>query len=91
MAKVICNLKLRKCCQMARIVGVHYEDGRITQVKLDCGNVVGISQAIAMADRKELEGVVVGATRGDVDEQHATLRGVADGNPENNLSNLPRF
>lgn len=64
-------------------------DGDITEVKFQDGTTVDISQAIAMAEQGAIKGVNTGATRGE--NRHKTLRGVADGIPENNLDNLPSF
>lgn len=76
------------------IVGVHYErndkgNSVIAQVKLNDGTIMDTGDAILAADRHELEGVTTGMTRGE--DSHETLRSVNDGNPANNLSNLPTF
>lgn len=65
------------------------ESGDITDLKLSSGNVVSINEAIQMAKNDNLPGYNVGRTRGD--NPHDVLRGNADGDPSNNLDNLPSF
>ncbi|MDA8145472.1 MAG: DUF3892 domain-containing protein [Thermaerobacter sp.] len=62
-------------------------DGDIAQVKLSDGRVLDLAAAITLAERRQLAGVMVGAARNG---RH-TLKGVADGDPDNNLQNLPEF
>jgi hypothetical protein len=62
-------------------------DGDIAQVRLHDGTVVDLDQAISLADAHKIAGVMVGAARNG----RQTLKGIADGDPENNLQNLPEF
>jgi len=64
-------------------------DGDLEQVKLNNGQVVDIQTAIQMAEANQIANVNTGATRGD--HPHKTLRSNPDGDPSNNLSNLPTF
>ncbi|QKE73728.1 DUF3892 domain-containing protein [Arthrobacter citreus] len=64
-------------------------DGDITDVKFQNGEIVGIEQAIAMAELEQIEDVNTGLTRGE--NPHKTLRSYPDGDPTNNLSNLAPF
>lgn len=70
-----------------QVTAVHYDGDEISKVRLNDGQEISISQAIDMADRSLLEGMTVGGARSG----RRTLHGVADGDPSNNLSNLPRF
>lgn len=63
--------------------------GRITEVQFQNGEIAGIEQAIQMAEQDLIEDVNTGATRGD--HPHKTLRSYPDGDPTNNLDNLPTF
>jgi len=65
------------------------DDGDISELKLDSGKVITIEEAIQMAKNDELPGYNVGRTRGE--NAHDVLRGDADGDPSNNLDNLPTF
>lgn len=71
----------------AIISAVHYENGGISAVQFQDGTVVDIAYAIAMAEAGLMEDVNVGRNR----EGQKTLRSYPDGDPSNNLSNLPRF
>lgn len=71
----------------AQIEAVHYENGAIAAVRLNNGQVVDIATAIGMAEAELIEDVNTGKNR----EGQKTLRSYPDGNPDNNLSNLPRF
>ncbi len=62
-------------------------DGEITAVKLSNGAVLEYDEAIQMAR----ENKIAGATVGKVRNGRTVLKGVADGDPDNNLDNLPRF
>lgn len=70
-----------------QIEAVHYENGAIAAVRLNNGQVVDIATAIGMAEAELIEDVNTGLNR----EGQKTLRSYPDGNPDNNLSNLPRF
>ncbi|MET3196062.1 DUF3892 domain-containing protein [Gottfriedia sp. OAE603] len=63
-------------------------DGDISEVKFQNGETATIEQAIVMAEQDLIEDVNIGTTRG---HQHKTLRSYPDGDPSNNLSNLPSF
>lgn len=69
------------------IAAVRYGDGGISAVKFQDGSVADIAQAIAMAEADQIEDVNTGKNR----EGQKTLRSYPDGDPSNNLSNLPRF
>jgi|GEM_PF-1083324 len=69
------------------IRAVHYENGGISAVQFQDGTVVDIAHAIAMAEAGLIEDVNTGKNR----ERQKTLRSYPDGDPSNNLSNLPRF
>jgi len=71
----------------AIITGVHYENGAIAAVQFQDGTRVDIAKAIAMAEAGYIEDVNTGRNR----EGQKTLRSYPDGDPSNNLSNLPRF
>lgn len=71
------------------IIGVHYEEGSIANVKLTNGKIVEIGTAIEMCKRGELPGYHVGSTRNDSDNVHETL--VTDRGPHINLSDMPQF
>ena len=63
------------------------EDGDIVKMKLSSGQVVDYKQAQQMADNGELEHV--NTFKGRDGDKH--LRSDADGDPSNNLDNLPKF
>ncbi|MGO4276819.1 DUF3892 domain-containing protein, partial [Paenibacillus sp. TAF58] len=71
----------------AIIQSVHYEDGSISAVQFQDGRIVDIANAIAMTEAGLIEDVNTGKNR----EGQKTLRSYPDGDPSNNLSNLPRF
>ncbi|MDF2644805.1 MAG: hypothetical protein K0Q73_610 [Paenibacillus sp.] len=71
----------------AIIQSVHYGDGGISAVQFQDGRVVDIANAIAMTEAGLIEDVNTGRNR----EGQKTLRSYPDGDPSNNLSNLPRF
>ena len=62
-------------------------EGDITDVMLEDNTVLTVSEAIQMARNNGLEGVNVGRSRAGTE----FLRGAADGDPTNNLDNLPTF
>ncbi|TCP30605.1 uncharacterized protein DUF3892 [Scopulibacillus darangshiensis] len=62
-------------------------DGDIVELKTSSGKVVDYKEAQAMAKGGQVEGVNVFKGR-DGDEH---LRSNADGDPSNNLDNLPTF
>lgn len=71
-----------------KIVAVRKDDvGKIIAYKLDNDEVIGVEQAIAMCEIGQLEGYRVGVSRADT----RFIRGVGDGDPSNNLDNLPEF
>ncbi|WP_246294438.1 DUF3892 domain-containing protein [Paenibacillus planticolens] len=71
----------------AIIQAVHYGNGGISSVQFQDGRVVDIADAIAMTEAGLIEDVNTGKNR----EGEKTLRSYPDGDPSNNLSNLPRF
>jgi hypothetical protein len=71
----------------AVIRAVHYEGGGISAVQFQDGSVVNIASAIAMSEAGLIEDANTGRNR----EGQKTLRSYPDGDPSNNLSNLPRF
>ncbi|OQM45873.1 DUF3892 domain-containing protein [Anoxybacillus sp. PDR2] len=62
-------------------------DGDIVELKLSSGRIVDYKQAQVMAQNGEIEGV--NTFRGKDGDWH--LRSNADGDPSNNLDNLPTF
>jgi len=71
------------------IIKVKKEKGVIKEVMFNDNSTVTIDEAIQMAERNEIIGVHTGITRGD--NPHKTLIGNPDGDPSNNLDNLPSF
>ena len=71
-----------------KIVAIQEDKGYdIKAVKLDDGSVHQLADAIAMAKNNQIEGVNVGKDK----LGRETLRSNPDGDPTNNLKNLPRF
>ncbi len=70
-----------------QIVKVKKYGGNIAQVMFDNGEVADIQQAIQMAEQDQIENVNTGATR----DGKKTLKTYPDGDPSNNLDNLPEF
>lgn len=62
-------------------------DGDIVELQLSSGQVVDYKTAQSMAKNKQIENVNV--FRGRDGDEH--LRSNADGDPSNNLDNLPSF
>ncbi|MGM1049980.1 MAG: DUF3892 domain-containing protein [Bacillota bacterium] len=74
--------------QQAEVVAVRKNgDGDIVQLKLDTGSVVDYKTAQQMVQNNEIKNLNV--FRGRDDEMH--LRSNADGDPSNNLDNMPIF
>lgn len=71
------------------IVATRLQGNRIVEVKLSDDSVLGIDEAIKLAEKGGLSGVTVGATR--YSNRSKTLRSWPDGDSSNNLRNLPRF
>lgn len=70
------------------VVGVRKNgDGDIIELKLDNGTVVDYKTAQHMVKNKEIKNLNV--FRGRDGDEH--LRSNADGDPSNNLDNLPTF
>jgi hypothetical protein len=63
------------------------QDGDITDVKFDNGSQASIQQAIDMARKNQIEGVIVGKAKNG----RETLRSQPNNTPDDNLSNLPTF
>lgn len=71
-----------------KIVAVQKDEhGTIKQYKLDDGKIIGIEQAVHMAENKELENCNAFTTR----DGTKAIRSNNDGDPSNNLDNLPTF
>lgn len=64
-------------------------DGDIQEVQFNDGSTASVEQAIQMAEEDGIANVNTGATRGE--NSHKTLRSDPDGDPSNNLDNLPEF
>lgn len=74
--------------QKEQVVAVRKNgDGDIVELKLSSGQVVDYKQAQQMAKNGQIENVNV--FRGRDGDEH--LRSNADGDPSNNLDNLPIF
>lgn len=69
------------------VAAVRYSDGGISAVRFQDGTTAEIGEAIGMAEAGLIEDVNTGKNR----EGQKTLRSYPDGDPSNNLSNLPRF
>lgn len=63
------------------------KDYTIEAVQLDDGSVHSLEDAIQMAKNGQIEGVSVAESKNG----SATLRSTPDGDPSNNLKNLPRI
>lgn len=63
------------------------EKGTIQQYKLDNGTTVDINKAIQMVKNNEIENCNVFTTRNGSE----SIRSNNDGDPSNNLDNLPTF
>lgn len=73
---------------MSKIVAIQEDkDYDIKAVKLDDGSIHQIEEAIQMVKNEQIEGVNVGKDKLGKE----TLRSNPDGDPTNNLKNLPRF
>jgi hypothetical protein len=64
-------------------------EGDITHFKTSGGRELDYTAALQEVKNGIIAGVNVGATRGE--EHHAVIRGNPDGDPTNNLDNLPPF
>ncbi|MUG64730.1 hypothetical protein CHH75_04175 [Paenibacillus sp. 7541] len=74
--------------QQSEVVAVRKNsDGDIVELQLDSGSVVDYKTAQAMVKNKEIKNLNV--FRGRDGDEH--LRSNADGDPSNNLDNLPTF
>lgn len=78
-----------KDTQKKTIVAVSKFHDNISQVKFETGEILDIKEAIEMAEKDLINHVNTGGTRGD--DPHKTLRSNPDGDPSNNLDNLPQF
>ncbi len=63
------------------------ENGTIQQYKLDNGTTVDVNQAIQMVKNNEIENCNVFTTKSGSE----AIRSNNDGDPSNNLDNLPTF
>lgn len=74
--------------QTHKIVAVSKNsDGDLVQFKLDDGTIINLAQAIDMCEQGLLPDYRVGVSRADTQ----FIRNVGDGDPTNNLDNLPTF
>lgn len=73
--------------QTHRIVAVRREDRDLVAFKLEDGTVLNVAQAIDMCQAGQLPDYRVGVSRADT----LFIRNVGDGDPSNNLDNLPTF
>ena len=69
------------------IIKVRKSGRNISDVMFQDGSSVNVTSAIEMAEKDEINDVNTGTTRYGV----KTLRSYPDGNPDNNLDNLPQF
>ncbi len=73
---------------MAKVVGVHKNsEGNLEQFKLDDGRVLSFEECRAAIHNGELPDLI--CTEGKSDR--IIIRSTPDGDPSNNLSNLPEF
>lgn len=70
-----------------QIVAVKKYGSDVEQFKLDDGTVIDQETAVEMVENGIIQGYQV-AVR---DSGESYIRGIPDGNPDNNLQNLPRF
>lgn len=71
-----------------KIVGVRKdENGTIQGYKLDNNKVIGVNEAIQMVNNNQIENCNVFTTRSG----SKAIRSNNDGDPSNNLDNLPSF
>lgn len=71
-----------------QVVAVRKDDsGTITSYRLDNGQVVDHEQAVKMTENGEISGCNVATARNGV----KSIRSNPDGDPSNNLDNLPAF
>lgn len=71
--------------KMESVTKVMTKNGHVAGYELSCGKVVDVNEATQMANDGKLSGVVVSTMPNGKD----CLRSAKDGNPKNNLSNLP--
>lgn len=72
--------------QQLQIVAVHMEGSDITQYQLSDGRIVGETEIVNLANQKLVSNVIVSSRDGE-----EYVRSIPDGDPSNNLQNLPRF
>ena len=73
---------------MAKIVAVRKDgNGVINEYKLDDGSIIGVEQAVQMTKQEQIENCNVGKTKYGKE----IIRSDRDGDPSNNLDNLPAF
>ena len=71
-----------------RVNAVRKDDtGTITEYKLDNGKVIAHEDAVSMVKSGELQGYDVTVAK----DGRESIRTKPDGDPSNNLSNLPTF
>lgn len=86
--KVIASIPLgTNAVPTHKIVAVRKIDGDLVSYKLEDGTVIDVAQAVEMCEAGQLPDYRVGVSRADT----LFIRNVSDGDPSNNLDNLPRF
>ncbi|WP_297637110.1 DUF3892 domain-containing protein [uncultured Clostridium sp.] len=74
--------KSTSSCSVSKVME---KQGKIAGYELSNGKVVDVQEAVQMANDGKLSGVIVSTMPNGKD----CLRSAKDGNPKNNLSNLP--
>lgn len=77
--------KGKKSTSSCSVSKVMEKQGKIAGYELSNGKVVDVQEAVQMANDGKLSGVIVSTMSNGKD----CLRSAKDGNPKNNLSNLP--
>lgn len=73
---------------MSKIVAVRKNsDGDLKEFKLDNGRIVSFKDAYDMGCTGEIEGIICTSGR----DEALVIRSMPDGDPSNNLANLPTF
>lgn len=70
-----------------KFVAVHYENGVISKVKNSLGQTLDYNQALRFVENGSVENMTIGTNIYGEPRFHTK----PDGEPHNNLSNLPRF
>lgn len=72
--------------QQLQVVAVHMDGSDITQYQLSDGRIVGETEIVELARQKSISNLIVAQREGT-----EYVRSIPDGDPDNNLQNLPRF